>query len=81
MAPEFEKVACGSYAANLFVGLLDYCSDRCVATVSWKGLAVDREDSVSASGIDKSGSGATLAGYGPLPAVARTSLDFRCRNI
>jgi hypothetical protein len=42
---------------------------------------VEREDAVPASGIDTSGSGATLAGYGPLPTVARASLDFRCRNV
>ena len=42
---------------------------------------MDREDAVPASGIDKSGSGASLAGYGPLPAVTRASLDFRCRDI
>lgn len=41
-----------------------------------KGLAVDRDDAVPAPTIDNNGSGASLAGYGPLPAVPRTSLDF-----
>lgn len=39
---------------------------------------MDRDDAVPAPTIDNNGSGASLAGYGPLPAVPRTSLDFRC---
>jgi len=40
-----------------------------------KGLAVDREDTVPVA-VDKSAGGATLAGYGPLPILPKTSLDF-----